>query len=135
MANQAVDIVFIGKIKVGVFPAVANMAGGAGGPVSLNTNAEVIDAVFFAGGDQFLSRRIVSRLAFPGPVDGVDDLVAGLGMTFQAGFGDVAGGIVGAFEQLAVVGVRARRGDVRLGVVAGRFGFRAKEGNGNKDNE
>ena len=50
MADQAVNIRLIFKIKIFIIPTVTRMAGRAGCPVALDTDAEVIDGFLLTGG-------------------------------------------------------------------------------------
>ena len=75
MARQAVDIVSFFEIEILVFPAVTGMTGGTTGPVTLDTDTEVIDRVFLAGRDQLIPALNLHRLGFPAPVRRVNDLV------------------------------------------------------------
>jgi len=43
MADQAIDFSHISKIKVFIFPAVANVTAGAPGPVAAQIDAEIVD--------------------------------------------------------------------------------------------
>ncbi len=88
MAHQTVDPGVGLEVEIFVLPAVADVAGGAAGLVGGHGDAEVVDglAVFAHGG------FTAAVVADPGPVDGVVDLVRGLGMAGQAGRRDLFGG-------------------------------------------
>ncbi len=55
MTDQAVNVLLVGKVEVGILPAIASMATSTAGPVALNADAEIVYGVFLANGDGFIS--------------------------------------------------------------------------------
>jgi hypothetical protein len=110
VADQTVDPSVVGEVERRVLPAIAGVAGGAARLVGAHVGAEVVQHVPLA--ELLAGVRVV---VVPGPVDRLADLVPGLGVAFQAGFGDLATTVELALEflELAVVGGRdvlGRRG-------------------------
>lgn len=101
MTDQTVDIVLIAEVEAVVFPAEARVALGAHALVSAGIGAEVVDQITLA---EQLPRLFV--LVCPGPVNILHELVAGLGMTFQADPGHLRAIAERALElfELAMIG-------------------------------
>ena len=116
MTHQAIDIFGIAEIKTVIGPAIAGVAGSAGRPVGCNTNAKIIDGIFFTEHHRFGVTHYGDRLAFPGPVRCFHDLYSGMLVAFQAAPGD--GGTVGklSFDQIRMIGVDWTLGQVISGV-------------------
>ena len=87
MTNQAVHAGLVGKIKILVLPTITDMAHGAGRPVGLDPDAEVVDDIAFTNAHQSLMPGNDDFFALPVPVRGLHDLGAGVWMAFQAGTG------------------------------------------------
>ena len=83
MADQAVDIFFIAEIKIRVIPAITGMARRAGCPVALDTDAEVVDGVLFAGCEKTFTSFNFDRFGFPSPMCGFQHLLTGIFVTDQ----------------------------------------------------
>jgi hypothetical protein len=115
VADDAIDVLFLREIEVGVLPAVADVAGGAGSIVGGDGDAEVVEHLLLA---QDLFGVRVHEL--PLPVLGAVDLAGGLGVAFEAGLGDLRTGVEGLLQLLefGVVGRRRQLDGFRLG-----FGF------------
>ena len=79
MANQTVDVVWVIKVEVVIFPSVTNMAAHAGSVVAERACAEIVIDVFFANFNQSLAGQL--NLAFPKPVRADHQLVVALVMT------------------------------------------------------
>ena len=103
MASQAVHIVLGGKIKVLVFPAVADMAGGTARVVGLQAATKHIGLMFFA--QHLPSCRMIE---LPLPVGGLLQLSGRLGMASQTGAGNLraTGKVFLQLGKLAVIGGR-----------------------------
>ena len=101
MTGQAVDVGLIAGVKVLVCPAIANMAAGAARLVGNWRAAEIIDGVHLA---EALAGRRADGVQLP--VQAFHDLMRGLIVAAQAGFGDFRPGLERAFEyfKAAVVG-------------------------------
>jgi hypothetical protein len=120
MANQAVNILLTAEIEISIFPPVTGVAGSAGGPVSLDTDAEIIEGVLLAHGDNAVPVLELIRLTFPGPMDGGHHFLGGVRVTFQAGAGDVLTGFIRALNDIGMVRVGNVQRDVFPGVVTDR---------------
>jgi hypothetical protein len=88
MAGQAIDVLFRFEVEVGVLPAVADVATGAGRVVRGDGNAEVVE-------DGLLAQRLlgVGIEVLPLPVLGAMDLAGGLGMAGEASLGHLGTGV------------------------------------------
>jgi hypothetical protein len=88
MAHQAVDPRGIVEVEVFVLPAVAYVAHGAGGPVGLHADAEIVDNIALADAYRAVMPGHHDFFALPVPVCGLHDLTGGVRVAFQAGAGD-----------------------------------------------
>jgi len=131
MARETIYILGILKIKIGIFPPIADVATGAPGPIPLNADAEIIDCVLFAYLDLLPQPFGPLGLTEPGPVRGLHHLVRGVGMAFEAGSGHLLGRLIRPREQVAMIGGRGPLGHVVPRVHA-RFGTREEQGQRDK---
>jgi len=105
MADQAVDPRGVVEIEVFVLPAVADVAHGAGRPVGLHADAEIVDDVTLADAHCPVMPGHHDFFTLPVPVCGLHDLAGGVRVAFQAGAGD--GGAVRKWleEEKSMVGM------------------------------
>ena len=103
MADNAVDILLLGEIEVRVGPIVAGMAHRAHALVAARVGAEIVYKVT-------LAKRLAGFfiLVFPGPMDGLLELMAGLIMTGQASLRDLGATGKGPFQRLELAVIRSR---------------------------
>ncbi|OIQ68229.1 hypothetical protein GALL_501820 [mine drainage metagenome] len=101
MTHQAVDIFLDREVELVILHAVADVATGASGFIGPHRGTKIINDVPLS--QQLLGLRID---VFPGPVGGLLNLLGGLGMAAQAGFGDLGTGVKSPVEDLefAVIG-------------------------------
>ncbi len=135
MADEAVDVVGVGKIELGVGIAIADVAGGAAGFVGRQGDAEIVDDVLLA---EVLARGRI--LVGPGPMDGLHDLVRGVAVATKAGCRDLLGLGEGAGNQRRVIlahrvdgGLRRLVGDLGRGGRSGAACQREAEGSDRQD--
>ena len=103
MANQAVDVIGFFEVECLVFPAVARVTGRAAGPVALDSDAEIVDGVFFAGGDRFVPALHHDRFGLPAPVRRMNHLLRRFFVAGQAGARDILARFKRAFHQRRVI--------------------------------
>ena len=104
MTHQAVDLLAVAEVEIGVLPAVAGVAGGASRPVGLDADAEVVQAVLLADGHRLVVAGHLIGLALPGPVDGLHHLAGLVGMALQAGPRHFVARGIRARQQRLVIG-------------------------------
>ena len=113
MAGQAVHVGLLGEIEVLVRPAVTDVASHALLFIALRTDAEVVDLILFANRHRLIAPGNRDRIAFPGPVRGVHDLVGRVSVALEAGRGHFLPAVERSLDDVAVVGVNRLCGDVR----------------------
>ena len=119
VADEAVDPFGVGEVEGGVGPAVAGMTGGAGRPVGLDGDAEVVDEVLLADGDG--RAGALGMIAGPGPVRRVEHVPTGLLVAAEAGAGDLGAGFGHEpLEEGRVVRAGAGALHPRAGIVVAR---------------
>jgi len=118
MADQAVDVVRVAEVEGLVHPSVSGMAGGAGRPVALDADAEIVEEVLLTRRDRQGASVNVDGIALPLPVGRVHQLGCGFRMAFEASPSDR--GTVGErlCEERAVIRVLRPLGKELLGMVA-----------------
>jgi len=80
------------------------MTAGAGRPVSFDTDAEVVDAVFLAQSQIFVTLGHVNRVTFPLKVSGVHHLVGRFRVTIQTSLGNFRPCFIGAAPATRSIG-------------------------------
>ncbi len=103
MADQAVDVLLVLEIEVRVRPIVAGMALRAHAFIAARIGAEIVDEVVLA---ENLARFGV--FVFPGPVDGLHELMAGFVVAGQAGLRNLGAVLEGAFQRFELAVIRRR---------------------------
>lgn len=109
VTNQAIYPCLRGQIETLVTPAVTNVAARTAWPVGCRRDAKVVDHVALA---EFLASNRV--LESPGPMSRLVELLGGLRVTFEAGFGNLRSGLEWTVQLLKLLMVssgfvRARR--------------------------
>ena len=125
VADQAIDTCLVSEIEIFVFPAVADVAHGAGRPVGLNADAEIVDDIALADTQGFVVPGQHDLFALPVPVGSLHNLLCRIFVTLQAGTCDRRAICKRFVEETAVVGmcwllcqpflgVSAERGRIRF---------------------
>ena len=105
MTDQAIDTCLVAEIEIFVFPAIADVAGGTGRPVGLNTDAEIVDHITLADAQGLIMSGEQDFLTLPVPVGGLHNLACRILVTLQAGACDRRTICKRFVEETAVVGV------------------------------
>jgi hypothetical protein len=106
MAHQAVNAARVVEIKVRVLPPVADVAPGAGWPVRLDADAEIIDEVALADAQRSCVPGHQDLFTLPVPVRRCHDFGSGIRVAFEAGPGYRWAVRERGLEEAAVVGVQ-----------------------------
>ena len=65
MAHQAVNLLFLAEIEIGILPSVACVAGCAAGPVPLDPDAKIIDRILLSYRNRAISAVECCKADFP----------------------------------------------------------------------